>query len=397
MPDGTETAKAPEFDLDFWSDEVILDPYPQYERLRALGPVVRLTQHDAWAVTRHAELRVALADPGLFSSARGCMMNDPMNQAFTGNILCTDDPEHQEMRKTFIRPLMPGTVTALRARMEEIAEAQVTTLLEKGTFDAVTELAHVLPLSVVSELVGLPEDGRQHMLEWAAGSFDAFGPLSSPRTLEGMDVARVAADYTRGIDPARLTPGSWGAQMFEAAAAGTVTEAQARSMMMGYVAPALDTTINATSSGIWLFAQNPGEWARLRQDRALIPSALNEIVRMESPIRAFSRYVTRDAEFGGAALREGERALMLYACANRDERAYPEPGRFDIARNPRDHLGFGYGTHTCAGMHLARLEMTVMFDALANRVQGFEIVEEHRRPHNTLRGLERLIVRALPA
>lgn len=395
--DGNLTEKVPTFEPDFWSDDVILDPYPHYETLRNLGPVVRLAQHDAWAVTRHGELRAALGDPGLFSSARGCMMNDPMNTAFAGNILCTDDPEHLEMRKTFIRPLMPGAVTALRARMVEIAETQTVHLLGKGTFDAVRELAHILPINVVAELVGLPEDGRQHMLDWAAGSFDAFGPMSSARTLEGMAIAQVAAEYTRGIDPTRLTPGSWGATLFEAAAAGKITDAQARSMMMGYVAPALDTTINAMASGIWLFAQNPAEWARLRQDRGLMGSALNEIVRMESPIRAFSRYVTRDAEFGGVAMREGERALMLYACANRDERAYRDPARFDISRAPRDHLGFGYGTHTCAGMHLAKLEMTVMFNALAERVSAFEIVEESRRPHNTLRGLEWLVVRPIPA
>ena len=388
---------APVFDGDFWSDDVVLNPYGYYRELREAGPAVWLSKHDAWAITRHAEVRAALANPEVFSSARGCMMNEPMNTAFTGNILCTDDPEHQQMRKVFAKPLMPGTIGVLRARMEELAAEQVAAVMERDSFDAVTEIGHHLPINVVSELVGLPEDGRRHMLDWAAGSFDAFGPLSSPRTVTGMEIAKEAADYTRGIDPSRLAPDSWGAALFAASERGAISDIQARQMMMGYVAPALDTTINATSSAIWLFAQNPDQWDRLRADRDLMPSALNEVVRLESPLRAFSRYVTRDHRLGDAEMKQGQRALILFASANRDDRAYPEPDRFDIGRANRDHVGFGYGTHTCAGMHLAKLEMTVILGALADRVARFEIVEELRLPHNTLRGLNRLVVRATPA
>jgi len=386
--------RAPEFDGDFWADDLILDPYPAYRQLRDLGPAVWLKRHNAWALTRHKELREALGNPKVYSSAHGCMMNEPMNKAFVGNILCTDDPEHGDMRRVFALPLLPGTVAKLKARMEELAAERVADLVAQDSFDAVTDLAHHLPLSVVSDLVGLPEDGRRHMLHWAAGSFDAFGPIDSQRTLTGMQVAQEAAVYTRGIDPARLTPGSWGRTLFEAALEGRISEDQARSMMMGYVAPALDTTINATSSAIWLFAQNPDQWTKLRANPDLIPSAINEVVRMESPIRAFSRYVTEDVQIGEAVLQAGSRALMIYACGNRDERAYPDPDRFDIARNPRDHLGFGYGVHTCAGMHLAKLEITVILNALIGRVSRFEIIDEHRVPHNTLRGLQRLIVKA---
>jgi len=394
----TQTLESvPVFDRDFWSDEVILDPYPTYRELRDLGPVVWLARHEAWAITHHTELRAALGNPRVFSSARGCMMNEPMNKAFAGNILCTDDPEHLDMRKVFALPLMPGTVRKLRERMEELAVAQVDLLMKRESFDAVADVGHYLPINVVAELVGLPEDGRRHMLEWAAGSFDAFGPMGNERTLTGLQIAQEAGSYTRGIDPQKLTPGSWGASLFEAAGRGEISDAQARSMMMGYVAPALDTTINAISSAIWLFAKNPQQWVRLRADRGLVTGVINEVIRMESPIRAFSRYVAQDHSLGGVELKKGTRAMMLYACANRDERHYPEADRFDITRPARDHVAFGYGTHTCAGMHLAKLEMTVMFNALADRIARFEIVEEERRPHNTLRGLHRLIVNAIPA
>ena len=388
----TAALRVPSFDLDFWSDDVVLNSWPHYAALREAGAVVRLAKNDAWAITRHAELKAALASPEVFISGRGVMMNDPMNAAFTGNILCTDDPEHQEMRRVFARPLMPSAIGKLRPRMEALAVARVAELAARGTFDAVRDLAHLLPLAVVAELVGLPEEGRRHMLDWAGATFDAFGPLTSPRTVSALEITKEAAAYTKGIDPATLTPGSWGALIFEAAAKGEIAERQARSMMMGYVAPALDTTINAVSSAVALFARNPDAWDRLRADPSLIPSAINEVLRMDAPIRAFARELSRDHELGGVTMRAGERVQMLYACANRDPRAYPEPDRFDIARNPRDQLSFGHGVHACAGMHLARLEIAVLLEALIPRIARFHIREEHSVPHNTLHGLHRLIV-----
>ena len=163
-------------------------------------------------------------------------------------------------------------------------------------------------------------------------------------------------------------------------------------MLLDYLAPALDTTINASSSAIWLFAQHPDQWSKLRHNPALVSAAIDEVLRLESPIRAFSRYVTRDHIIGEAHLRAGDRAMMLYACANRDERRYPGPDLFDIGRDARDHLGFGHGTHICAGMHLARMEVTLLLEALMNQVESFTLLEAERNPHNTLRGLARLIV-----
>ena len=390
------SSSIPSFDLDFWSDDVVLNPWPHYAEMREAGAVVRLTRHDAWAITRHAELKAALAADDIFVSGRGVMMNEPMNTAFTGNLLCTDDPEHQEMRRVFMRPLMPKAVAALRPRMEALAAERVADLAARGTFDAVRDLAHLLPLAVVGDLVGLPEKGRRHLLDWAAATFDAFGPLDNPRTVTGIEITREATAYTRGIDPATLAPESWGALIFAAAERGEIAERQARSMMMGYVAPSLDTTINATSAAIRLFAKNPAEWHRLRADPSLVPSAINEVIRIESPIRAFGRKVARDHDFGGVKMRAGDMVQMLFSCANRDPRAYPDPDRFDVGRNPRDQLGFGHGVHTCGGMHLARLEIAVLFEALISRIERFEIVEETWVPHNTLRGLRRLVVKVQP-
>jgi len=192
------------------------------------------------------------------------------------------------------------------------------------------------------------------------------------------------------VDRTRLVPGGWGAALFEAADGGAISEQTARIMLIDYLSPALDTTINAASAAIELFGLHPDQWIRLREKPQLVPAAINEVIRLESPIRAFSRLVTSEFDIGGVTVQAGQRILPLYACANRDPRRYPEPNRFDISRGSADHMGFGQGTHMCAGMHLARMEITAVLQALTATVSEFVIHKAERRPHNTLRGLHRL-------
>lgn len=381
----------PRWDGDFWDDELILDPYAHYEELRELGPAVWLSRHNAWAITQYEAVRKALLGPEIFSSASGCMMNEPMNAATSGIMLCSDDPDHLAMRRLFAKPLLPKALETLRPRLKALAEQRLDELVARKQFDAVEELAHLLPLAVVTELVGLDEEGRAHMLEWAAGIFDAFGPLPNGRTEAGLAIAQNVIDYVVArVDRGNLVPDGWGAALFAAADEGRISEATARMMLLDYLTPALDTTINATSSAIELFAAHPDQWTMLRGDLSLIPHAINEIVRLESPIRAFARIVRQDCEIGDAKLREGDRALMLYACANRDPRKFENPERFDISRRAGDHLGFGMGTHICAGMNLAKLEISILLEAMASRVAVITTGKAERKPHNTLRGLASL-------
>lgn len=383
--------EAPHWSGDFWSDAVILDPYPHYAHLRELGPAVWLDQHRAWALTHYDAVRSALLTPEIFSSAEGCTMNAPMNEASRGIMLASDDPEHLAMRRLFAKPLAPKALESLRPRLKELAAGKIDALIAQGSFDAVTELAHFLPLAVVTELVGLDAEGRENMLHWAAALFDAFGPLPNARTEAGLAIAQQVISYVlERVERRNLVPEGWGAALFEAADRGVISETTARMMLIDYLTPSLDTTINGISSAIELFAANPEQWEKVRNDPSLIPHAINEVVRLESPIRAFSRSVKREHKMGDATLVPGDRALMIYACANRDPRKYPDPDRFDVARRPGDHLGFGMGTHLCAGMHLAKLEISILFETMATRVSHFRTGKAERRPHNTLRGLASL-------
>jgi cytochrome P450 len=302
------------------------------------------------------------------------------------------------MRKLFAKPLQPKELSTLKPRLTALAESRVDELLARGTFDGVSDLAHYLPLAVVTELVGLDTEGRDNMLTWAAGIFDAFGPIESPRTLSGLEIAqKVIAYVLERVNRATMVPGGWGEALFTAADNGIISEHTARMMLIDYLTPSLDTTINATSAALELFAAHPDQWDALRRDPGMIPNAINEVIRIESPIRAFARQTLRSVEIGGVTIAQSASVLMLYACANRDPAKFSEPDRFDIQRRAGDHLGFGMGTHSCAGMHLAKLEITVLLEALCKRVVRLEASNPQRRAHNTLRGLKSLQVRAIAA
>jgi cytochrome P450 len=192
-----------------------------------------------------------------------------------------------------------------------------------------------------------------------------------------------------------LTPGGFGWTVLGAHKRGEIPVEAAVGLLAGYVVAAFDTTINAIASGTWLFATDPGQWDALRADPSLVPSAVNEIVRMESPIQHFSRVTTRDVDLGeGVVIPAGRRVLHSYASANRDERHYPAPDTFDVRRNPADHLAFSYGIHACAGQGLARMEAHAVFTALAARVRRIELDGEPVRALNNItRGFTHLPVR----
>jgi cytochrome P450 len=320
------------------------------------------------------------------------MMNDQMNEVLRGNTLCSDGADHDALRKVLVRPLTPRALRPAREEITAEAEGVVEKLVAKGTFDAATELAQHLPVSVVSNLVGLPEQGRERMLVWAHGLFNCFGPMN-PRAVSSFPVLAEMMDYaTNEAVPGKLKPGSWAEGIHDAVQRGEVPAHACPAMMVDYMGPSLDTTISAISTAVWLFANHPDQWEMVREDPRLIPSAINEVLRYDAPIQGFSRYVARDVDMDGVLLPAGSRAIVFYGAANRDERKYPDPDRFDVLRRPGDHLGFGVGTHACVGMNLARIEMMELFGALAKRVRRFTILEEKVKLNNVLRGFETLRV-----
>lgn len=392
--DSIRHSRTPASDIDFWSDEFVADPYPYYKALRDRGPAVWLDRYDCWAVVRHKPLREALLNAEAFTSSAGIGMNSEANRNSEGVMIFSDDPDHARLRRVFNRPLLPGALSAMKDRLSALAEQRVAESLDKGEFDAISDIAQFLPLTVVTDLVGLTDEGKRNMLHWAGGLFDALGPEGHPRTVTGIEIAVEAFTYLHGLPREALDPDGWAAGLFRAADAGDLSHDEARKMMMDYTGPALDTTINGLGNALWLFAAHPDQWALLRSDQSLINRAIEEALRLESPVRSFGRQLTRDYDMDGVQMRAGDWALMVYASGNRDERRYEDPERFDIMRDARDHVAFGYGMHLCAGMHLAKLEIRTMLEVLLKRVERFHLVNEALVMHNLIRGRSKLILRA---
>ena len=379
----------PSSDIDLYADAVLLDPYPHYRALRDQAGAVWLERHEAFVLSRYADVRAALGNWEVFSSAGGVAMNDGMNAALKGGLLCSDPPQHDALRRIIERPLAPQMLAALREQITDQADALVDRLAARGTFDAV-ELARYLPVTIVSELVGLPEDGREHMLDWARANFDCLGPMND-RARRALPVLKDMLDYafTQCV-PGKLKPGSWAAMIWEAADRGEISLELCPYLMNDYMGPALDTTIFAATAAIWLFARNPEQWDAVRTTPGLLSGAINEVVRLESPIQGFSRVLTRDHEIDGVMLPAGARVVVLYASANRDERKWNNPDRFDVRRtNVHEHMAFGFGEHQCVGNNLARLEIRALLLALSKRVRRFELGDVRRGLNNILRGLEK--------
>jgi cytochrome P450 len=240
---------------DPYTDEALLDPWPGYKQMRDAGPAVWLPKYEMFALTRYESVRRALEDWQSFPSRYGVMMNDRMNQVLLGNTLCSDGADHDALRDVLVRPLTPRALRPLRDQITTEAEGVVEKLVEQGGFDAVTELANHLPVTVVSNLVGLPEKGRERMLIWADELFNCFGPIND-RTIASFSVLDEMMHYaTNEAVPDKLKPGGWAMGIHDAAARGEVPAQACPAMMIDYMGPSLDTTIFAITNAVWLFAK----------------------------------------------------------------------------------------------------------------------------------------------
>lgn len=388
------TGTVPTYDVDLYSDEVHADPHPHYRRLRELGPAVWIPKNKVWAISRFKDVKDCLRNTDVFISANGVAIADDLNHAMKGTLLCSDGELHHKLRRIIGAPMLPGALAALTEKVQHAADALAERLVTRKEFDAVPDLAFHLPMTLVTEFVGLSEHGRENMLTWAAAGFDALGPANARQQAGIARVGEMVGYIQQCVASRSVAPGSWGDRIFQAVDRGELTIEQSGSLLMDYIFPSLDTTINGTSAVVWCFARWPEQWDALRANPELIPNAINEAVRLESPIRGFTRFVQQDHVIDGIQLAAGSRAIMLYASANRDERKWERPDVFDLRRNVVDHVGFGHGVHQCAGMHLARLEISCLLKALLPRVSRFELAGEPRHGiNNVLRGLASLPVR----
>jgi cytochrome P450 len=387
------TQLLPRSDVDLFADEVLVDPYPHYKKLRDAAPVVYLTEQDAYALTHFEDVRTALRDWKTFTSTKGVAFNDTMNALTQGVVLTADPPEHDQLRSVLLERLKLRSVRELTTLVDEKAESVVSALVERGSFDAITDLAMAFPPLLVGDLVGIPKEILDKFVLASEATFTIFGPMND-RTEEGLGVVGEGFVLMEGMTKDDLAPGSMGRDLYEAAERGDIPEDMVSKLLWNYWGPGFHTTISAIGNIIYLLSQNPDQWDLLRADPSLIPGACNEGLRYESPIQVWGRTCREEAEVHGYTIPAGARVAVGIAAAHRDERHYPDPDRFDIRRDARDHLAFGHGIHICVGAPLARLEIEAVIRSLAKRIRRIEAGQPVRHFNNTVRSLDSLPVNA---
>ena len=385
----------PVSNLDFYSDAVIQDPHPVYAHLRELGPVVYMEKNDLYLVARYQEVSEVLLQPLRFVSSKGVSPIPRVNDILVGSTLNSDPPIHDKTRAVTSEPLLPGALVEIEPRLKAAADQLIATLCARGEFDAVADLAQYLPVTIVAELVGLPQaaDSAQ-MLKWASAAFNLFGTENARTDQAFIDLQDLRDFLLEYGKPEKLKDGGWAKRIFEVGSERGLPYELCAQLMRDYINPSLDTTISTIGQIAKLLADNPEQWDKLRADATLIPNAVEEAVRLATPIRAFTRYAIEDIELAGHIIPEGKRVIVVYASANLDERKFKNPTKFDVTRDVHDHVGFGQGVHMCMGMHLARREMILLLEALRRRVERFELLGEPTvAMNNTIRAFSHMPIK----
>jgi cytochrome P450 len=404
-------------DLDLWVRGV---PYAEFARLRSAAPVAWFSEAPPnsgfWSVHRYADIMAASRDVGTFSSGRGVSFEEPTDEdmAARRTIIDTDPPEHTKLRKIMSGSFSQRAVAVYQQFVEGLTEQVLDAGLSDGPFDFVDAVAKDVPIRVLARIMGLPEANLDQFIDlgdrlisntdpdltdvvWGRDDTDAYRkyPFRSPYGKQLWDLGReIVCERLQAPGDDLLS------KLLLARVDGeALTEVDLDNLFSILVIAGNETTRIAMAHAVLAFCEHPDQWDRLRADPGLLDTATDEVMRWSCPTHFMRRTATADTELGGAKIRAGDKVVLWYVSGNRDESEFADPETFDIARTPNRHLSFGRGgPHLCLGVHVARLEVRIMLDALTRRVSRFELAGPPRRIRsNFTNGLKELPVRVTPA
>lgn len=345
------------------------DPFPHYARLRAEAPVAWNATQGFWALSRYAEVHEVSTAPQRFSSKGGILtMEIGIEYPSPPTMMHTDPPEHTAYRKL----VQPGFKPSLMTALEPVARERLLDLLGRITAEEPVEFVEAVavpyPLRIVSDLLGLPDEDWERFFDWSEAMIPGALDLSPERRDEIQ--AEMRAYFMAVIAEKRADPQE---DLISVLAAEDLNDDELYMFLNQLLVAGNETTRNTISGGLWALAEHPDQWQRLVDDRSLVPSAVEEILRWTTAVISFMRTATADTDLGGVPIAAGDPVLMLYSSANRDEAQFgPTADRFDVARNPNHHLAFGFGAHYCIGAALARLEVRLVLEGLLDRFGRLE-------------------------
>jgi hypothetical protein len=407
--------------MDLWEGPIEAR-HEAFARLRAERPIVFFEEPDPesemfdrgpgfWSLTRHRDVVEASRRADLFCSGQGTNILDIPDDLrdFIGSIINMDDPRHARMRRVVSKVFTPRSLEVLRSDVESIASEVIDEVAGKGECDFVTDVAALLPLRVIVDLMGIPRSQERFIFDHTNLLLGFLDPEYVPEETAEAVVAAVltAAQGLAGVvyelaEDRIKNPRNDLTTMLVSAEVedDKLSPTELASFFILLVGAGNETTRNAIAHGLVALTENPDQLALWQSDYdRLAPTAVEEIVRWASPVQHFRRTVTRDGvRLGDHEFSEGEKVVLWYGAANRDPEVFPDPNRFDIQRSPNDHVGFGGpGPHFCLGAHLARREITVMYRELFKRLPDLHTVgEPDRLRSNFIDGIKHLPVEFTP-
>ncbi|MFN0071329.1 MAG: cytochrome P450 [Chloroflexota bacterium] len=391
-----------------FSAEMLANPYPTYHGMRAADPVCWEPMLNGWACTAYEDVVHCLSHPDLSVERVGRMPGwvesasqdlSPLIRTLESMMLFADGTRHQRLRGLVSKAFTPRAVERMQAHIQDIVDRHLDALDGKSQMDVIADLANPLPTTVIAEMLGVPVDDRAAFKRWS----DDFAMVFANVTTTDAENARVmesVADMTRYFRPLveqlRDDPQDnllSGFALAELDGDRLTTEELFANVILILVA-GHETTTNLIGNGTWAFLQHPEQLRAVQDDPELLHSAIDELLRYDSPVQFTARLATKDIQLRDHVVHEGQTTILILGAANRDPNVFAEPDSLDIRRAHNRHLAFGHGHHFCLGAVLARMEGQAAFSSLLKRYPGLRLADAppRYRPNFNLRGLESLIV-----
>jgi cytochrome P450 len=387
--------------------ETLSDPYPIYAQLRAEGPVQK-SPTGVWLILGYDAAVQILRDHERFSVDHRNRHDTPeliekmgptaADRGMENIMLFKDPPDHTRLRGLVNRAFTPRIVSAMRARIEEITNSLIDGVLSRGEMDVIEDFAYPLPVTVIAEMLGIPEADRHEFKRWSRQIAPILDPIISDEVFFQVAEAglALAVYFDEIVATRRANPeDDLITELIRAEDEGDrLTPEELRATLILLLVAGHETTMNLIGNGLLALLRNPAEAARLRTDPSLAKTATDELLRYDGSVHLTARTAIEDVEVGGRKIAKGEMTIVILGSANRDPAQFSDPDRLDIGRDPNRHLAFSAGGHFCVGATLARVEGQIAFETLVRRLPELKLADTDPpyRATITLRGLKALPV-----